>query len=118
MIEAQSQADGMLPSLGARVRTGSGHWAFVKATGPELNQRFSEFYRREARITSLLPPEILPHQLLRSHDEGDGGSEALTLTCQPAQPPGVEGSPVKLPASRHLVRARKPRSRGACDGSC
>lgn len=74
---AVTQVGGFSPGIAARLRTTSGHRAFLKAVGAEPNPDSARFHRREARIAAALPATAPTPRLLWSYDEGEGGWVAL-----------------------------------------
>ena len=97
IIATTTMPGGFSPGIAARVRTGNGQRAFVKAVSASQNAVAPTFHRREILVSSHLPPgDDLPvPRLLWSYDEGQPDTDregwvALAYQDvageQPAQP--------------------------------
>lgn len=70
VIEAVSQSGGFSPGSADRVRLASGRRAFVKAVCADVNATTPDLHRREAAVTSALPPGVLAPDFLGMYDDG------------------------------------------------
>src|SRR6478735_6867380 len=92
VVAAADQLAGYSPGVAARVGTGAGRRAFVKAA-PERLGRAAELYRREAAVLSLLPAGVpVPRLLGAIGVEVDGDAWFALVTEEvdgrhPAVPP-------------------------------
>lgn len=86
VAEAVSRPGGFSPGVAARVVTGSGRRAFVKAVGPEPNPDTAGLHRREAEVLAALPDGLPVPRLLAALDEG--GWVALLLEDVEGHHPG------------------------------
>jgi aminoglycoside phosphotransferase (APT) family kinase protein len=69
VVAAVSQPSGFSPGVAARVRLSDGRGLFVKAIGPKPNPESPAFHRMEARIASVLPPEVPAPRLRWTYDD-------------------------------------------------
>ncbi|MCW8381106.1 phosphotransferase family protein [Streptomyces justiciae] len=70
VVHAATQPGGFSPGTAARLRTGHGHRAFVKAVSAQVNETSPVFHRREARHTAALPSTVPAPRLLGTYDDG------------------------------------------------
>ncbi|MGI0130759.1 MAG: phosphotransferase family protein [Thermoplasmata archaeon] len=70
VTRVQVRRDGFSPAFAGIVTDSSGGKAFLKITGPDPNPSAPDFYRREIRSMSLLPPGLPVPRLLWTQDEG------------------------------------------------
>lgn len=68
---AVTQQGGMSPGCAARLRTGDGRTAFVKAVGADLNPQTPDLFRHEIQVLSALRPAEYRPEVLGHHDDGD-----------------------------------------------
>lgn len=73
VVEAVSQPGGFSPAIAARVTSGNGNHAFIKACGPDRNPDSPGIYRQEARIAAALPAWVPAPRLQWTLDEGEHG---------------------------------------------
>jgi hypothetical protein len=71
VVEAVTQSGGFSPGPAVRVRTSTGHRAFVKAVSVEMNPDTPKMHRDEARYTAQMPPRA-PVPKLLGHVDEDG----------------------------------------------
>jgi hypothetical protein len=83
---AVTQSGGFSPGAAARLTTASGRRAFVKAVGPELNDRTPVLFRMERIAMESLPPSSHAPRLLAAYD--DGAWVALLLEDVEGRMPG------------------------------
>ncbi|GAA1980154.1 aminoglycoside phosphotransferase family protein [Catenulispora subtropica] len=69
VVEAVTQPGGFSPGPAVRVRTSTGHRAFVKAVSVEMNPDTPNMHRDEARYTARMPPHAPVPKLLGALDE-------------------------------------------------
>lgn len=98
--ESVGQQGGFSPGTAERVRTATGHRAFVKAVGPALNESSPALYRKEAAITAALPPAMPAASLIGTFDDGDW--IALVLSDVEGRHPHV---PWRLDELTHVLDA-------------
>ena len=67
----EPQGGGFSPGAAERLLLADGRRAFVKAGNLALNEHTPGMYRREARITAALPPEVPATHLIDCYDDGD-----------------------------------------------
>ncbi|MEO6511367.1 MAG: hypothetical protein ABIO16_10280 [Nocardioides sp.] len=70
VVEAHEQVGGMSPGCATRLVCDDGTRAFVKAVGPELNQKTPILFRREAGVLALIGAHELWADLLAAYDDG------------------------------------------------
>ncbi|MFL6117490.1 MAG: phosphotransferase [Catenulispora sp.] len=69
VVQTVSQPGGFSPGPAVRLRTSTGHRAFVKAVSAELNPDSPAMHRREALYAAGMPPHAPVPKLLGSLDE-------------------------------------------------
>lgn len=69
VVEAVTQPGGFSPGPAVRLRTSTGHRAFVKAVSVEMNPDSPKMHRREALYAAQMPPHAPVPKLLGSLDE-------------------------------------------------
>ncbi|HEV7566721.1 MAG TPA: hypothetical protein VGO31_12260 [Microbacteriaceae bacterium] len=69
IIEATSQASGFSPGSADRVRSMSGHRAFVKAVSRERNAFTYDLHRREIAVLQTLPDSVSAPRLIGSFED-------------------------------------------------
>jgi hypothetical protein len=67
----EPQGGGFSPGAAERLLLADGRRAFVKAGNLELNEHTPGMYRREAKITAALPPQVPATHLIDCYDDGD-----------------------------------------------
>ncbi|NUR30580.1 MAG: phosphotransferase [Catenulispora sp.] len=69
VVAAVTQSGGFSPGPAVRVRTSTGHRAFVKAVSAEMNPDTPDMHRGEARYTAQMPAHAPVPKLLGALDE-------------------------------------------------
>lgn len=69
VVAAVTQPGGFSPGPAVRLRTSTGHRAFVKAVSAEMNPDTPDMHRHEARFTAQMPPRAPVPKLLGTLDE-------------------------------------------------
>ncbi|MEU9168285.1 aminoglycoside phosphotransferase family protein [Streptomyces sp. NPDC048420] len=87
VVHAVTQPGGFSPGVATRVRTATGHRAFVKAVSGDANPDSPRFHRTEARNTAALPVTVPAPRLLGTYD--DGTWVALVYEDVPGRQPHV-----------------------------
>ncbi|WP_326822211.1 aminoglycoside phosphotransferase family protein [Streptosporangium sp. NBC_01756] len=85
VVEAVTQPGGFSPGVAARLRSGNGNRAFVKAVGPTPNPDSPDIHRAEVRIAAALPDRTPAPRLLGSFDR-DGWVVLLFEDVEGAMP--------------------------------
>jgi aminoglycoside phosphotransferase (APT) family kinase protein len=71
IIEATSQASGYSPGSADRVRSESGHRAFVKAVSRKRNAFTYDLHRREIAVLQTLPDSVSAPRLIGTFEDAD-----------------------------------------------
>lgn len=112
VVEAVSQASGFSPGVAARLRTRDGQRVFAKAAGPIPNPDVVAFHRREAHITTALPPVApVPRLLWWCEDDATGWIVLVfeeIAGVHPAQPWRPDALERVLQAVAHLSALLTP----------
>ncbi|MET7734220.1 aminoglycoside phosphotransferase family protein [Streptomyces sp. NPDC005402] len=87
VVHSVTQPGGFSPGVAARVRTATGHRAFVKAVSSDSNPHSPGLHRTEARNAAALPATVSAPRLLGTYD--DGTWVALVYEDVPGRQPHV-----------------------------
>src|SRR5579859_1327545 len=96
IVHITSYLTGFSPGVAARLLSADRRHVFVKAVGPKPNPDVPAIHRREARITSLLPPTVPAPRLLWTYDDSETGWVVLVFEDIPGRHPAQPWQPDEL----------------------
>ena len=94
VTHATTQPGGFSPGAATRVRSATGHRAFVKAVSGDTNPHSPELHRAEARNAAALPATVPAPRLLGTYD--DGTWVALVYEDVPGRQPHIPWQKAEL----------------------